>query len=168
MKLNFQSCHHSYLFCHLYFIDFLHYIDFLDTGNTVSGPSIFALADVCMYLAILAEIGPQALTVTTHCSVDFLRKPVAAADLIGEAKIIKLGKVLVVGDVYIYSARDDNHTAGFADGNGKLDTDSSSADSVSHKKTTITYGSDHPPLVARANITYSIPPIANSSKNAAL
>ncbi|HEY6918099.1 MAG TPA: PaaI family thioesterase, partial [Tabrizicola sp.] len=36
----------------------------LRPGGTVSGPSIFALADVAMYLAILSRIGPVALAVT--------------------------------------------------------------------------------------------------------
>ncbi len=39
----------------------------LRPGGTVSGPSIFALADVAVYLAILARIGPVALAVTTSC-----------------------------------------------------------------------------------------------------
>ena len=75
----------------------------LRPGGTVSGPAIFALADVAVYLAILSQIGPKALTVTTNASIDFLRKPVAAMDLIATARILKLGRVLVVGDVLIYS-----------------------------------------------------------------
>ena len=73
----------------------------LRPGATVSGPAIFALADVAMYMAILAMIGPQALTVTTSCSIDFMRKPAAGRDLLAEARILKLGRVLVVGDVLV-------------------------------------------------------------------
>ena len=51
----------------------------LRPGGTISGPSMFALADISMYLAILAMIGPQALAVTTNCSIDFMRKPRAGA-----------------------------------------------------------------------------------------
>lgn len=93
----------------------------LRPGGTVSGPSIFALADVAVYLAILARIGPVALAVTTNGGVDFLRKPLAGADLIGSARLLKLGRVLAVGDVLIRSD-----------------------------------GQDEP--VARASMTYSIPP----------
>ncbi|MCU9848660.1 PaaI family thioesterase [Defluviimonas sp. WL0024] len=75
----------------------------LRPGGTVSGPSIFGLADVAVYLAILARIGPVALAVTTNGGVDFLRKPVAGADLIGTARLLKLGRVLAVGDVLIRS-----------------------------------------------------------------
>lgn len=75
----------------------------LRPGGTVSGPSMFALADVCMYLAILAVIGPEALAVTTNCSIDFMRKPAAGKDLIGKARVLKLGRVLAVGDVLLFS-----------------------------------------------------------------
>ena len=75
----------------------------LRPGGTVSGPSIFALADVAMYLAILARIGPVALAVTTSCAVDFLRKPAAGRDLLGEARVLKLGRSLAVGDVMVFS-----------------------------------------------------------------
>jgi len=75
----------------------------LRPGGTVSGPSIFALADVAVYLAILAMIGPQALAVTTSSSLDFMRKPAAGRDLIATARLLKLGRVLAVGEVLIRS-----------------------------------------------------------------
>lgn len=75
----------------------------LRPGGTVSGPSIFALADVSVYLGILAMIGPEGLAVTTNCSIDFMRKPTAGVDLIAECRLLKLGRVLAVGDVLIYS-----------------------------------------------------------------
>lgn len=76
----------------------------LRPGGTVSGPSMFALADVAIYLAILSRIGPVALAVTTNCSIDFMRKPEAGRDLLAEARILKLGRQLAVGDVLIRSA----------------------------------------------------------------
>lgn len=75
----------------------------LRPGGTVSGPSIFALADVSVYLAIMAMIGPRGLAVTTGCSVDFMRKPAAGVDLIAECRLLKLGRVLAVGDVLMFS-----------------------------------------------------------------
>jgi len=75
----------------------------LRPGGTVSGPSMFALADVSVYLAILAMIGPKALAVTTNCSIDFMRKPAAGVDMIAQAKLLKLGRMLAVGDVLMYS-----------------------------------------------------------------
>lgn len=93
----------------------------LRPGGTVAGPAIFSLADVGMYLALLAHIGPVALAVTTSCSIDFLRKPAADRDLIATTRLLKLGRVLAVGEVMIRSE-------------GRED------------------------IVARASLTYSIPP----------
>jgi uncharacterized protein (TIGR00369 family) len=75
----------------------------LRPGGTVSGPSMFALADVAVYLAILSRIGPVALAVTTNCAIDFMRKPEAGRDVIATARLLKLGKRLAVGDVLLYS-----------------------------------------------------------------
>ncbi|MDP4031319.1 MAG: PaaI family thioesterase, partial [Pseudorhodobacter sp.] len=79
-----------------------------------------------MYLAILSRIGPVALAVTTNCAIDFMRRPQAGLDLLAEARLLKLGRSLVVGDVMIFSD----------DGTGQA--------------------GDVP--VARASLTYAIPP----------
>ena len=73
----------------------------LRPGGTVSGPTMFALADVAMYLAVLARIGPEALAVTTNVSIDFMRKPPAGARLTCSARLLKLGRALAVGDALI-------------------------------------------------------------------
>lgn len=75
----------------------------LRPGGTISGPSIFALADVSVYLAILSRIGPEALAVTTNAALDFMRKPAAGVDLIAECRLLKLGRVLAVSDCLIFS-----------------------------------------------------------------
>lgn len=93
----------------------------LRPGGTVSGPSIFALADVAFYITLLGMLGRKALTVTTNCAIDFMRKPAANTDLIAESRVLKLGRSLAVGDVLIFSE-------GMAD------------------------------PVARASLTYAIPP----------
>jgi uncharacterized protein (TIGR00369 family) len=98
----------------------------LRPGGTISGPTMFALADVGLYLAILARLGPVALAVTTNCSIDFMRKPAAGRDLVAQTRILKLGRVLAVGDVLIFS-----------EGDAKP--------------------------VARASLTYSIPPPSQSA-----
>ncbi len=93
----------------------------LRPGGTVSGPSMFGLADVCVYALVLARKGRQSLAVTTNSSLDFLRKPDGSRDLLATCRLLKLGKTLAVGDVLLFSE-----------------------------------GSDKP--VARASMTYSIPP----------
>jgi uncharacterized protein (TIGR00369 family) len=74
----------------------------LRPGGTISGPTVFALADVALYVAILAQLGAVKLAVTTNLNINFLRKP-NPADLIGEARLLKLGKRLAVGEVTMTS-----------------------------------------------------------------
>lgn len=74
----------------------------LRPGGTLSGPSMFALADFALYCAVLASIGPVALAVTTNMAIHFLSKP-APRDLIGEARLLKLGQRLAVGEVAMRS-----------------------------------------------------------------
>ena len=83
----------------------------LRPGGTVSGPSMFGLADVAVYLAILSRIGPVALAVTTNCSIDFMRKPAAGRDILCEVRLLKLGRVLAVGDCLLRSEGDDRPVA---------------------------------------------------------
>lgn len=74
----------------------------LRPGGTVSGPVMFALADMTFYVAVLGMIGPEALTVTTNANINFIRKP-SPGRLIASARILKLGRSLCVGDVMLRS-----------------------------------------------------------------
>lgn len=75
----------------------------LRPGGTISGPAMFSLVDVAAYVVTLAHIGPQALAVTTNCSIDFMRKPVAGVPLVAKARLLKLGRQLSVTDVLVFS-----------------------------------------------------------------
>ena len=83
---------------------------FVRPGGTVSGPTMMALADFAMYVAVFSAAGPVPLAVTTSLTINFLRKP-ARADLIAEARLLKHGKRLVVGEVMIRSDREDEPVA---------------------------------------------------------
>jgi acyl-coenzyme A thioesterase PaaI-like protein len=89
-------------------------------GGPVTGPSLMALADSAAWLAIVGQIGPVALSVTTSLHIDFLRKP-ALVDVVAIGTLLKLGKRLAVVEVAMYSV-----------------------------------GSED--VVAKAQVTYSIPP----------
>jgi acyl-coenzyme A thioesterase PaaI-like protein len=78
----------------------------LRPGGTVSGPVLMAVADVALYVAILGEIGLVASAVTTNLSINFLRKPSAESDIVGQCSLIKIGKSLIVGEVNLYSDGD--------------------------------------------------------------
>ena len=75
---------------------------FVRPGGTISGPTMMALADFTMYVAVLATIGPVPLAVTTNLNINFLRKP-AARDLIADCRLLKVGKRLAVGEVTVLS-----------------------------------------------------------------
>ena len=75
----------------------------LRPGGTVSGPTMFSLADCAVYLAIIAHVGAEALAVTTGASIDFMRKPEAGVALVADVTLLKLGRGLAVGDVAIRS-----------------------------------------------------------------
>src|SRR5436190_2514358 len=58
----------------------------LRPGGTISGPSMMALADTAMHIAVLGMIGPVALAVTTNLNINFLRKP-AQKDVIAHTRL---------------------------------------------------------------------------------
>ena len=74
----------------------------LRPGGTISGPTMMELADFAMYVAVFSAIGPQPLAVTTNLNINFLRKP-GKGDLIADARLLKIGKRLAVGEVTICS-----------------------------------------------------------------
>lgn len=79
-------------------------------GGTISGPTMMALADFSMYVAVLASIGPVPLAVTTNLNINFLRRP-APRDLLAEARLLKVGKRLAVGEVTIRSDGEEDAVA---------------------------------------------------------
>jgi uncharacterized protein (TIGR00369 family) len=89
-------------------------------GGTVAGPSLMALADCTAWLAVVGQIGPVALSVTTSLHIDFLRRP-ALVDVVADGVLLKLGSRLAVTEVAMTSI-----------------------------------GS--PAIIAKAQVTYSIPP----------
>ena len=78
----------------------------LRPGGTISGPSLMTLADTGLWVALLAMIGREPLSVTSHLDIDFLRKP-APADVVAETVLHKIGRRLAVGTVLMYSAGED-------------------------------------------------------------
>lgn len=101
----------------------------LRPGGTVSGPAMFGLADVTAYILTLAKIGPQAMTVTTNCAIDFMRKPASGVDLLAHGRLLKMGRQLSVSEVTLFSE-------------------------------------GHDKAVARASLTYAIPPSGSESAQA--
>ena len=83
----------------------------LRPGDTVSGPLLMAVADVALYVAILGTIGLVPLAVTTSLTINFLRKPSARNPIVGVCRLMKVGRILVVGEVALYSDRKEDMVA---------------------------------------------------------
>lgn len=68
------------------------------------------LADVTMYIGLLASIGWVPLAVTTNLNINFLKKPRPGA-MRGECRLLKLGKRLAVGDITLRREGEDDLVA---------------------------------------------------------
>ena len=79
---------------------------FVRPGGTVAGPLLMGLADFAMYVAVLSMIGRVDLAVTTNLTCNFLRRP-KPRDVIGEARLLKLGKRLAVGEDSLFTEREE-------------------------------------------------------------
>lgn len=76
----------------------------LRPGATISGPTLFTLADTALYAAVLSCVGNEPLTVTTDMTIHFLRRA-PRGELIAEARVLKAGRQLLHGDIVIRSAQ---------------------------------------------------------------
>src|SRR5262252_4346689 len=83
----------------------------LRPGGTVSGPTLMAMADTALYVALFGEIGIVPMAVTTNMNINFLRKPSGSAAIVAVCKLLKVGKSLAVGEVSLYSEGDDDPVA---------------------------------------------------------
>jgi len=83
----------------------------LRPGDTVSGPLLMTVADVGLYVAILGTIGLVPLAVTTSLTINFLRKPSPRNPIVGVCRLMKVGRILVVGEVALYSDRNEEMVA---------------------------------------------------------
>ena len=85
----------------------------LRPGQTVSGPTLMLVADFALYVAILGDLGLVAMAVTTNMTINFFRKQNGMQNIKAVCKLIKVGKTLVTGEVWLYSVGDDEPVAHF-------------------------------------------------------
>jgi len=75
----------------------------LRPGGTVSGPTMFTLADFSVYVAVIATLGEAGIeAVTTNLNINFLAKP-EPRDLIAQVRLLRLGRRLAVGEAQLFS-----------------------------------------------------------------
>ncbi|WP_106476627.1 PaaI family thioesterase [Phytohalomonas tamaricis] len=83
----------------------------LRPGGCVSGATLMGLADICLFVAVIAQVGPEPGAVTASLNCHFLRRARGDRDLIANAHIVKLGQRLATGEVQLFSAGDDEPVA---------------------------------------------------------
>ncbi len=79
---------------------------FLRPGGTISGPTMMALGDFALYMAVLSIVGPEPMAVTTSLNTNFLNFP-TAGDIRAKVRVLKAGRRLVYGDVEIFALAGD-------------------------------------------------------------
>ena len=76
---------------------------FIRPGGSVSGPTMFKLADLSAYIAIIGVKGEAAVqAVTSNISMNFLARP-EPRDLICELTLLRLGRRLAVAEARLTS-----------------------------------------------------------------
>jgi uncharacterized protein (TIGR00369 family) len=76
----------------------------LRPGPTVGGPAMMAIGDYAIWAAVVGAYGVMAkMAVTTSLNANFLRAA-GLKDLVCEARVIKTGKRLAVGEGSVYAA----------------------------------------------------------------
>ncbi len=73
----------------------------LRPGGTVSGPVLMETVDQAAYALVLAHLGGAALAVTSHLSIEFLRRP-EAGTLWCDVELLKLGRTQIVMDARLF------------------------------------------------------------------
>ncbi|MBK8718953.1 MAG: PaaI family thioesterase [Nannocystaceae bacterium] len=71
-------------------------------GGTISGPTMFTLADLTLWAAVCSIVGYAPLAVTAHMAIHFLRRPRPVA-LLARCEVLKAGRRLIHGDVRMHS-----------------------------------------------------------------
>lgn len=78
---------------------------FLRPGDTISGPTMFALCDTALWGAVWSATGTALMSVTTDMTLHFLRRP-GPKDLLAHGRVLKVGRRLSYGEVTLYSDGD--------------------------------------------------------------
>lgn len=73
-------------------------------GGTVSGPAMFTLADIAIWVAVMGALGEDGLdAVTTHFNLNFLVKP-RPVDILADVTLLRIGRRSTVAECLLRSA----------------------------------------------------------------
>jgi uncharacterized protein (TIGR00369 family) len=74
----------------------------LRPGDTLSGPTLFSIADAVAWMLTLAHLDHGHDAVTSAVTMQFLRRP-QPVDIVGEGRLLRMGRRLSVSDVLLFS-----------------------------------------------------------------
>ena len=80
-------------------------------GGTVSGPTLMALADTALYVAVHATLGITPHAVTSQLNIHFLRRPAGGKPVVAVCRLLRVGRSMAVGEVALYSEGEDEPVA---------------------------------------------------------
>jgi uncharacterized protein (TIGR00369 family) len=84
-------------------VHLLHDKSSLRPGGTISGPTLFTLADFAIYVALLGRLGTKAIqAVTSNLNITFLKRP-GPVDAYADARLIRVGRRLAYAEVTVFS-----------------------------------------------------------------
>jgi uncharacterized protein (TIGR00369 family) len=72
----------------------------LRPGGIVSGPALFALADIAFYVALLSRDAAQRMAVTISLTMNFLRAAPPGV-LLAEATVLRMGRRVAFGEMRV-------------------------------------------------------------------
>lgn len=76
-------------------------------GGTICGQALMAVADTAMVIAVAAASGGFRPMTTVGQTISFMR-PISGADVVADAKVLRLGKTLAFGEIDLRAGdRDD-------------------------------------------------------------
>ena len=79
-------------------------------NGVVCGQALMSLADTAMVFAISASAGEYIPMTTVDQTVHFMR-PVIKADVLAEARVVRLGRTMAYGSVTLRTEKDDRPVA---------------------------------------------------------
>jgi uncharacterized protein (TIGR00369 family) len=79
-------------------------------GGTICGQALMSFADTAMVIALSSASGGFRPMTTVGQTISFMR-PIANADIVAEARVLRLGKSLAFGEVSISAAGRDEPAA---------------------------------------------------------
>ena len=71
-------------------------------GDTLSGPTLFSIADAVAWMLTLAHLDHGRDAVTSSVTMQFLRRP-RPVDVVGEGRLLRMGRRFSVTDVLLFS-----------------------------------------------------------------